>query len=154
MDIAVIEGGPTKGNPIGHTAIAITGQGVYSFGNLVHCGSSLSKYLQREAPRRNTVVYVIKTTPAQDAAALAELQKSGECYRKLPKAFGNCSDISNRALTAAGIPELPPNLDFPGLDSLFPGSAGDRAASAGATPINIPQNSPVLPGGLQGFEPH
>src|SRR5205807_4195802 len=30
MDIAVIENGPTAGNPIGHTSIAITGQGVYS----------------------------------------------------------------------------------------------------------------------------
>jgi len=154
MDIAVIENGPTQGNPIGHTAIAITGQGVYSFGNGTPCGSSPSKYLQREAPRRNTVVYVIKTTPAQDAAALAELQKWGKCDRTLPKAFGNCSDISNRALTAAGIPDLTPLLDFPLLDSIFPGSAGDRAASAGATPINIPQNSPTLPGGLQGFEPH
>jgi hypothetical protein len=155
MDIAVIENGPTQGNPIGHTAIAITGHGVYSFGNNTPCGSSLSKYLQREAPRRNTVVYIIKTTPAQDAAALAELKSLGNCQRILP--LGNCSDISNHALTAAGIPAVPPWL-FNSNPLLYgtamPGSSGTRAAAAGATPINIPQNSPTLPGGLQGFEPH
>jgi RHS repeat-associated protein len=153
MDIAVVENGPTQGNPIGHTAVAITGQGVYSFGNNAKCGSSLAAYLLREAPRRNTIVYIIKTTPAQDAAALAELQKFGKCNRTLPKAFGNCSDISNRALTAAGIPDLPPLFDFPLFDSILPGSAGSRALSAGASSVNIPKNSPTLPGGLQPFEP-
>ena len=59
LDIAVIENGPTQGNPIGHTAIAITGHGVYSFGNDVELGSSLAAYLLREAPKRNTVVHVI-----------------------------------------------------------------------------------------------
>ena len=37
-DILVIENGPTEGNPIGHTAIAVTGQGVFSFGNSTKLG--------------------------------------------------------------------------------------------------------------------
>ena len=108
MDIAVIENGPTAGNPIGHTSIAITGQGVYSFGNNTRCGSSLADYLRREAPRRNTVIYIIKTTPAQDALALAELKKYNcDPGAKLPITGGSCSNISNNALTATGIPHLP-----------------------------------------------
>jgi RHS repeat-associated protein len=157
MDIAVIENGPTEGNPIGHTAIAITGHGVYSFGNDTPCGSSLHKYLQREAPRRNTVVWIIKTTASQDAAALADLQKEGNCQRKLPLTFGNCSFISNGALSAAGIPDLP-QFTFTGdpvpPSTPVPGTAGLRAALAGASSVSIPKNSPTIPGGLQGFEPH
>jgi RHS repeat-associated protein len=45
-NIAIIENGPTQGNPIGHTAIAVTGQGVLSFGNLpvnVQINSLLTK---------------------------------------------------------------------------------------------------------------
>jgi RHS repeat-associated protein len=157
MDIAVIENGPTNGNPLGHTAIAISGQGVYSFGNNTKCGSSLADYLHREAPRRNTVIYIIRTTPAQDAAALADLRAQGGCERTLPKIYGNCSSIANSALTAAGIPRLPefnPINGEPLLSGDFiPGTAGLRAAGAGANSINIPKNSPTLPGGLQGFEP-
>jgi RHS repeat-associated protein len=33
LDVAVIENGPTEDNPIGHTAICVTGAGVFSFGN-------------------------------------------------------------------------------------------------------------------------
>jgi RHS repeat-associated protein len=68
LDIAVIENGPTSytpfsgGNPVGHTGIAISCHGVYSFGNGTKRGSSLLEYLRREAPKRNTRIYVIKTT--------------------------------------------------------------------------------------------
>ncbi len=70
----MIENGPTNDNPIGHTAIAATGSGVYSFGNGVPLGSSLRAYLDRESARRDTEVSVIKTTGEQDAAALEFLE--------------------------------------------------------------------------------
>ena len=70
LDISVIENGATDGNPIGHTAIAITGAGVYSFGNTTAAGSSLKEYALRESPRRNSKIYIVKTTPEQDKAAL------------------------------------------------------------------------------------
>lgn len=73
-DIAVIENGPTSGNPVGHTAIAITGAGVYSFGNTTLLGSNLSDYLYRQSSNRDTNVYLIHTTPAQDVAALKYLR--------------------------------------------------------------------------------
>lgn len=156
MDIAVVENGPTSGNPIGHTAIAITGHGVYSFGNNTPCGSPLTSYLQREVSRRNTVVFIIKTTPAQDAAVLAQLNSWGKCDRKIPITFGNCSDISNHALNAGGIPPVPGwvfNNNPLFYMGLMPGSSGTRAGLAGGTAINIPQNSPSLPPSLQGFNP-
>ncbi len=157
MDIAVIESGPTQGNPIGHTSIAITGAGVYSFGNDTQAGSSLQAYLLREAPRRNTDIYVLKTTPEQDKAALAYLKSHGNTRVKLPYIGGNCSNISNNALNAAGIPSLPfiwggdthPGITPPDL----PGTAGDRAALAGAQHFSMPLNSQNVPGALSQFEP-
>jgi RHS repeat-associated protein len=160
MDIAVIENGPTSGNPFGHTALAITGEGVYSFGNGYFPGRSLEDYLLRESPRRDTVVYIIHTTPAQDAAALAYLKS------KIGKPLGgvlkdNCSTRSNNALDAAGIPRLGPripgavNLPTDTLDELgiTPGSAGARAAAAGATAVPIPKGTTTIPGSLNQFEP-
>lgn len=80
LDIAVIEQGPTEGNPIGHTAMAITGQGVYSYGNSTPAGSSLQQYLAREAPRRDTRVYIVPTSPVQDRAAMQYLRGGTTTY--------------------------------------------------------------------------
>ena len=98
----MVENGRTDGNPIGHTAI--TGLGVFSFGNNTKCGSSLADYLWRETPRQNTKVFVIKTTPAQDAAALAELQKFGKCDRELHKtrAARKCASLASRGIRVQG----------------------------------------------------
>jgi RHS repeat-associated protein len=151
LDIAVVENGPTQGNPIGHTAIAITGHGVFSRGNEVAPGSSLAGYLAREAPRRNTTVTVIRTTPEQDAAALASLQSSFP--RPLGKIWDNCASSSNEALDAAGIPNRPfgrSPVPYPGN---LPGTAGMRAREAGGTPFTIPQGSTAIPSGLSQFEP-
>lgn len=143
LDIAVIENGPTKGNPIGHTAIAITGQGVFSSGNGYPAGYDALAYLAEQAGRRSSTVYVIPTTPAQDAAALAVL-KANQRSGKIPMTFGNCSSRSNDALDAARIKEtLIPNI--------WPGSAGDRAAGAGATTYSIPLGATSLPPALRQF---
>jgi RHS repeat-associated protein len=160
LDIAVIENGPTQGNPIGHTAVAITGHGVYSFGNDVELGSSLAAYLLREAPRRNTVVYVIKTDSKQDAAALAYLTQG--LPQPLGKIWDNCSSRSNAALDAAGITRL---IADPRISAMLgngipmqgltnqPGTAGLRAATAGAVSSQIPKGSTLVPLDLQPFEP-
>ncbi len=145
LDIAVIENGPTEGNPVGHTAIAITGQGVYSSGNKTNRGSSLLDYLKREAPRRDTTVHVIKTTPQQDAAALKNLEKSHK-MKDLPYTNGNCSDISNSALDAAGIVDT-------ATPNIWPGSAGARATAVGAAPYSIPKMSKTFPTALDQFNP-
>jgi RHS repeat-associated protein len=146
LDILVIEQGPTEGNPIGHTALAITGRGVFSFGNGDKLatdnkrnilGGNVSEYLARETKRRDTRLYIIKTTPAQDAAIERKLREIAANERALAQdwhlAFDNCSTRSNRALDAGGIPG---SLWFDMMggggswtpDSNFPGTSGYRAS--------------------------
>ncbi|HMH49282.1 MAG TPA: kelch repeat-containing protein [Candidatus Acidoferrum sp.] len=151
LDIAVIESGPTEGNPIGHTAIAITGYGIFSRGNAVAPGSSLAAYLAREAPNRDTAVTVIRTSTDQDAAALLSLRNSFP--RPVGKIWDNCASTSNEALSAAGIPNrirgwIP--IPYPGN---VPGVGGLRASEAGGTVFVIPQGSTQTPISLFQFEP-
>jgi hypothetical protein len=74
LDIMVIENYQTitygGDNPVGHTAIAITGEGVYSFGNNTPAGSSVRGYLLKQAQKRDSMIFIIKTTPEQDAAGI------------------------------------------------------------------------------------
>jgi RHS repeat-associated protein len=155
-DVAVIENGPTTGNPIGHTAIAVTGAGMYSYGNNTPAGSSVSAYLLREAQRRDTTVYVLKTSPEVDAAILQF--ESRYPNTTLPGDFwdiaaaDNCSVRSNSALDAAKIPY--PIYNGASIPPSLPGSAGYRALAAGATPIRIPQGTTSVPPELRQFEPH
>lgn len=116
LDVLVIEQGPTEGNPIGHTALAITGRGVFSFGNGAEMatdekgnimGGDLAAYLYRETKRRNTRLYIINTSPKQDAAIEQRLREIAANEPELAEdwglAFDNCSTRSNRGLDAGGI---------------------------------------------------
>jgi RHS repeat-associated protein len=157
LDVVVIENGPTQGNPIGHTAVGVTGGGIYSFGNNTAPGSSVQGYLARETPRRNSTAYVIPTSPAQNAAVLAAL--NAMVGTPMGTLVDNCSSRSNAALDAAGVPGTPsgfPGGPFsPGLPPNIPGSAGGRAQAAGATAFEFPKNA--FPGSypdvLLQFEP-
>jgi len=160
LDVAVVENGPTSGNPIGHTAVAVTGAGVYSYGNGTPAGSSLGDYLRREAPRRDTKVYVVKTTPEQDAEVLAYFRQYKNTSLPgdfLSKYFAdNCSIRSNGALDAASVPVVPavPGYMGPSTPPLGqPGTAGMRAMAAGATVISIPRGTTTMPPQLLQFEP-
>jgi RHS repeat-associated protein len=165
-DILVIENGPTEGNPIGHTAVAVTGQGVLSFGNSTPLGSSTTAYLTEQASRRDTTVYVIKTTPEQDKAAVnAALQQDKKGTVNIYP--DNCSTRSNAVLDAAGIPQAqgPVNpagpMVMPGPDPAIPGAAGQRATQmqenkllppGTVQTIQIPKGSTV-PDSLNQFNP-
>jgi RHS repeat-associated protein len=162
-DIAVIEDGPTEGNPIGHTAIAITGKGVFSFGNGTPLGSSTTDYLQRESPRRDQTVTIIKTTPAQDEAAAKELMKQ-DSKGGINKYPDNCSARSNAGLDAAGVPQVGPDstkigqqspllIQPTGPDPAIPGTAGARAqATPGSQTTTIPKGGTV-PSQMNQFNP-
>jgi RHS repeat-associated protein len=171
LDVLVIEQGPTEGNPIGHTALAITDRGVFSFGNGGSLpgtdnkgnlmGGNLTEYLYRETQRRNTQLYLIKTSPAEDAAIERTLREIASNRHKLAEnlglAFDNCSSRSNRALDAGGI--------FPGWGTIgatggnttalfnrVPGSAGFRASKAGSgRTVFIPQGAKWQPTILKEF---
>jgi RHS repeat-associated protein len=155
LDIMIIENGPTDGNPFGHTAIAITGRGLWSFGNADHNRAGerstefndiwrgdVKDYVLRELPRRDTRIYIIKTTAAQDEAAAAVLDAiatSGQTLTREGILSDNCSVRVNKALDAAGI-EKPP------ISPAIPGSAALRITKDPATSditrvIEVPQNS-------------
>lgn len=72
---AVIHNGMTSGNPFGHSAIAFTRAGIYSFGNSTPRASSLIGYTAREMPRRNTTMTIINTTYAQEQRMLAFINR-------------------------------------------------------------------------------
>jgi RHS repeat-associated protein len=157
LDIAIIENGPTtsweqfiktkgKENPVGHTAIAITNLGVFSFGNNTPAGSSLVDYLIRESSRRDTTVYIIPTTPEQDAAAFASLMQPSHA-KSLGWVFDNCASRSNAALDAADIPNVVKTWVF----SDKPGWAGNRAKEGMS--VFLPKNAPVFDVPFLQFEP-
>jgi hypothetical protein len=57
---------PSGNNPFGHTAMATTGSGVFSFGNSTAPGSSFTDYLRRQSNLRDTAVVILPTTPEQE----------------------------------------------------------------------------------------
>jgi hypothetical protein len=155
LDIMIIENGPTKGNPIGHTAIAITGRGVYSMGNAEKTdrhrdsrnniiNGGVKDYIDREGPRRNTQLTIIKTTPEQDAAIEKSMVEQARDKPKLESGLkitiaDNCSTRVNEALDAAGAingPVQPPPASMPG-------SATFRALGSGLEYqiVQVPQGS-------------
>jgi RHS repeat-associated protein len=159
LDILVIENGPTGGNPFGHTAIAITGRGLVTYGNgnpdepgTNILGGGVRGYLDREAPKRSSMVWVMRTPPGRDDAAW---NKAGEInYFRPPIALStifldNCALRSNEILDAAGIPN---NNWF--LPDTYPGTAGMRAADYGGSPIFIPQapNARFVPLESSGYD--
>jgi RHS repeat-associated protein len=166
-DIMIIENGPTKGNPIGHTAIAITGRGVYSMGNAEMrdtrdsknniLGGGVKDYILRELPRRNTTIVIIKTTAEQDAAAAKSMEDQAASKPMLTRGgilTDNCTTRVNEALDAAGGITTPIEPGSPAV----PGSAGFRAAGSGLSPtfIQIPQGSNLTEAdrqAIQQFEP-
>jgi RHS repeat-associated protein len=159
-DIAVIEDGPTQGNPIGHTAIAITGKGVFSFGtaerdgSLTKLGGSTTDFLQNQTGRRDQTITIIKTTPAQDQAAADALMKQ-DAKGSINTYPDNCSARSNAGLDAAGIPQA--NVSNPitpmPADPSMPGTAGARAMDTpGSQTITIPKGGAV-PSQMNQFNP-
>jgi len=176
-DIMVIENGSTQGNPFGHSAIAVSGAGIYSFGNETAAGSSPTEYLLTQATRRDSEVFILKTSPEQDAAALKYLQSfsdtsigpsdSGASRATLAVAYAacveNCATRTNAALDAAGIPPLatspasPNGRPDPGaglpVGTGVPGTAGTRATAQGAVKIGIPKGSTSIPAAVKAFEP-
>ncbi|MFD2258145.1 hypothetical protein ACFSSA_15815, partial [Luteolibacter algae] len=109
---AITIGCKTSGNPFGHTAIAFTGQGVFTFGTgAAHpLGSSFTDYLDAQAKYRDTNVYILPTTPAQEKAIADYLKKLKG--KPLPNAKkepldamkDNCNTRTMDGLNAGGIP--------------------------------------------------
>jgi hypothetical protein len=174
-DIAVIENGPTtslmnflltlKGNPVGHTAFAVTGHGVFSSGNSTKPGEKITDYILDQARNRDTTVTIIKTTPEQDKAAVDRyMQIRTERGERLSYP-DNCAGRTNQALDAAGIPAITPPLGngnsyyAPTPDPSIPGSAGERAQeynlqqTGNSNSIEVPKGTTDVPSALNQFNP-
>jgi hypothetical protein len=149
LDTLVITSGYNGGyNFFGHSALAFTGQGLYSYGTADPYGSGVTSYLQRQLSDRSVTITRLSTTPRQEQSMAAYYQSKfgpGSHY----SAFGghNCADASGGALTSSGAVSSPTGL------ATFPADVGAAAAAApGATTVTLPAGSPV-PGNLGSFNP-
>lgn len=145
----VIAGGQIPGSPnvFGHVANAVTGGGVFSYGNDTNLGSGVQSYITSQMATRNQVVTFIPTSPAQDQAALAFYALHPG--RNSVGYFDNCAARTNQALNAAGVATQ--DIPFPG------GLSRDVGSIPGTQQFFIPQGGPIPQGLLNilpGFEPH
>lgn len=148
LDALVIAGGHIAGSPnvFGHVANAVTGAGVFSYGNDTSLGSNVQAYLQSQMATRNQVVTYIPTSPEQDAQMLAFYALHPG--RNSVGIFDNCAARTNQALNAGGVPTQ--DIPFPG------GLSRDVGGLPGTQQFFIPQGGPIPQGLLNllpGFEP-
>jgi len=104
LDLLVITGGWNGGiNIFGHSAIAVTGSGTYSYGTGLGTplGMSTAQFLSDQSAMRDLTLTVIPTTPGQDAAALQYLKDHPD-EMGVGK-FDNCSSRTLGAIAAAGV---------------------------------------------------
>jgi hypothetical protein len=136
LDIAVAVGMQRTDsyNIAGHVADAVTGGGVFSFGTGTPLGSSFSDYLNLQSEYRGQVVYDIKTTPEQDAAALAYLRSQKDDIGKLD----NCAFRTYQSLRAAHVRIGEPVAPTPpaALQQVLNALVAQGLATATYIPIN------------------
>jgi hypothetical protein len=153
---AVVINGTTEGNPFGHTAIAVTGSGIYSYGNGTALGSSFTDYILREAPRRNSNVIVIKTTPQQEAKILSYIKGTSDnlppwWFGKIPDPTDTCATRTYNALQSAGLSD--PYTLGPSFPTDVIAQAEFWRQALGGSTVVIPKNSTVIPFILNQFNP-
>ena len=151
LETAVIVGGPTSGNPFGHVAISFTGQGVYSYGTKTPLGGSLTDYLSNQATYRDSTVYLLPTTPEQEALMKEKILS----YKGIPlpnprkdpigAAKDTCASRTQSTLESADITSV-----FVPFISPFPVDTGVVARRNSDSHVNIPKGSSVL-GSLEVF---
>ena len=149
LDVLVVGGGRLNGsiNIPGHIADAVTGAGMYSYGNDTPIGSSVQDYIQRQSALRTQVVTYIPTTRQQDAAMIRFYSQFPE-MNSVTK-LDNCAVRTSEALQAGRVPVE---------GSIFPGQLSRQAAAVpGARVFVIPQGGPIpqaLLNLLPSFEQH
>lgn len=139
LDVMVITGGYRGGwNIFGHSAGAVQGYGMASYGNDTPLGSSVTDYLKSQAELRSQDVTIIPTSSKQDAAAIKFI-KAHPDMNGVGK-LDNCSARTGQMLEAAGIPTDGTLVRVPGdfspLSFLPPG----------AKSYYIPKGGPIPPG--------
>lgn len=157
LDTAVVYGAATSSNPFGHVAIAMTGQGVYSFGTPNDPGSSFTDYLASQAGYRNSLVYIIKTTPEQEQAMLNYVKSLNPRLPRVPSADSNdtCAVRTNEAMRRAGMydPRDPISSQIFGNSSPFPIDSAVTAKAYSSETVLIPKGTTTFPASFNGFNP-
>lgn len=164
---AVIVGGPSpasqansSGNPFGHASIAFTGNGVFSFGTGNVLGSGFTDFLNKQATYRDSIVYILNTTPGQEQAMIDYLKKQKD--KPLQKYPDNCARRTTDALKAGGVAPLD-LTQMPRSDSFdlgnnvsgnWPSGIGDAFNNtSGILKISVPKGTVLPPNFLIGFNP-
>lgn len=109
------------GNAFGHTAIALTGRGVFGKGNHIAPGTDLTAYVADNTRERDITIYIINATPtrATEIEAYFRAKPSGSEWKR------NCATAVAGALQAAGY-DLKKHWGWLG-DSHLPGSVASAA---------------------------
>jgi hypothetical protein len=131
-----------------------------SFGTGTTFGSSFTDYLNNQAKYRNTTVYVLDTTPAQEKAINDYLRtKKGKPINIFPD---NCAYRTASALEAAGVRLLQtvpaaPTVALPArapINPTVPAAISAALAEDGTVlQISVPQGSALPPPMFKGFNP-
>lgn len=130
-----ITGGMREGtNPFGHTALAVEGAGVYSYGNGTLLGSDPLAYIKDQSLVRDQLITIIPTTPQQDAVAIEYFgTKPGMNSVGI---LDNCAVRTSEALMVSGVPVS--GSVFPGglarQTSTLPGVQNFYITKGGAIP--------------------
>ncbi|WAT14754.1 RHS repeat domain-containing protein [Xanthomonas fragariae] len=140
LDYLIIGGGVRDGssNFFGHVGMAISGNGMFSYGNSTALGSSPTAYIQSQSQFRNQLVTLVPSTPAQAAASAAYLSSNYPDKNDVGL-FDNCAVRTNEGLMAGGMPSQ--QIPFPG------GLARGVGSLPGAQTFFIPQGG-AIPQGL------
>lgn len=120
-------------NPFGHTALAVGGIGMYSYGNNTLLGGNALKYIQEQSKSRLQQVTIIPITNAQHGAIVKYFNsKPG---MNSVGYVDNCAVRTAEALISAGIP----------IDSApFPGDLAKRTMKlSGVQTFTIQKNGSV-----------
>lgn len=139
LDLLVIWGAQRNDDSIniyGHSAIAVTGSGVYSYGTKdTPLGMSTTQFLQQQSAARQLMIVDIKTTPEQDAAALKYLKDHPD-QQGVGK-LDNCATRTKGAMAAAGIDSPQTLIDTPAQ------AEATAAALSNAKTTVVPTNGQV-----------
>ncbi|EJL79761.1 RHS repeat-associated core domain protein containing protein [Polaromonas sp. CF318] len=120
-------------NPFGHSALAVEGAGMFSYGNNTLLGSDPLAYISKQSELRDQQITIIPTTAEQDAAALSYF--AGKPGKNSVGIIDNCVVRTNEALGAAGISNNA---------AAFPGSlARETMKIPGAETYYIPKGGQI-----------
>lgn len=161
LDTIILSGGPTDGNPLGHSAMAFTGKGIYSYGTNTPRGGNVISYLTDQAKRRSTTIRIIETTPEQEQAMIDYINANYKADRSDYKYFThNCATMVIDAMEHAGVANdiinsvlmLNSYSEFTqGLPPYLPSTVSMIASlSSNMPPVFSPQNG-TIPTNLTSF---